>query len=207
MLRTVNQAILYDKQQQIIQDSLPDRSKIIWDVNESQVALLKATPEVGNDREITNESLENSIKGGQYKLTFVQDEVGGRNLSFGDKFDVEGAIKTAPNSVTVLNIYIEEGRGKVFVVGASESPLQRLNSITLVPENWVAGENHFYYDILNSEITPSSWVDISPHIESYDAVSSASVQPYTDSLEGKVRCYADSAPLESIVVDILIAKT
>jgi hypothetical protein len=114
----------YTKQQVQTQDDLTDSSSIVWDLMESQSAILKATPKIGDSRIISNKSLEKGVPGGVYRLSFVQDSLGGRSLNFDDAFTVVGSIDTSPNALTIIELNVQRGKGIVRCYRNTPEPSQ-----------------------------------------------------------------------------------
>jgi hypothetical protein len=127
--RRVSQPILYDKQQNIEQEVIPDRKEVLWDLTEAQSGILVATPEIGDTRMIVNKSLGEAVKGSTYILEYWQDSVGGRKLTFDSSFLVRGEVDLSPNSVSFIKLHITRDYAKVDIQKGNQTYLETTDGL------------------------------------------------------------------------------
>ena len=105
----------YTQQQQFSIQQVADASTLVWNLRGKQVAYLLTTSGVGNNRTFFNTSLVNPINGGYSKLYYIQDAIGGRDITFGNNFVVSGEIDLRADKVTIIHLNISRDGSKYYV--------------------------------------------------------------------------------------------
>ncbi len=93
--------------------TLTDAASLSWDISLNDTALLTATVGVGNVRTLPNTILTNGVNGQNYQLTFIQDSIGNREISFESDYSVIGKFNKAANARTIITFIVQGSKADV----------------------------------------------------------------------------------------------
>lgn len=119
----------------MIQYALTDSANIFWSLSMYDNTILVATPAVGNTRTLPNSVIVSGSNGYNYQMTFVQDAIGGRSISFDSNFKVIGSFDLEPNKRTLITVVKQDGEADVIL-----TPLTTLGTVgVLSVDNLIVG--------------------------------------------------------------------
>jgi hypothetical protein len=118
----------FERQQNSKQFSLADAATLNWDLNLYQSVRVYATGAVGASRTLPNSILTAAVDGGNYQMAFIQDGIGGRQITLDTNFVGIGAMDTRANQVTIITLTVQNGIGYV-VFNSFEGLVSGLSNI------------------------------------------------------------------------------
>ena len=91
--------------------------------------------------------------------------------------------------------------------GGGSSSIYKLTDQTLVASSWTISGGYYVYTFSNANITPTTYVDFTPYVNSTNEAISAMLLPQVAVSSGSCTFYASFLPVNNITGDITISTT
>ena len=125
-------------------------------------------------------------------------------------FTNDANYQTGTQVTTAINTHNTNSDAHTTLFAAKQDKIIQVSNVSCTNTAWVDNtETSGYYELTlsNQNITNTSRVDVTPHIDGIDTIIAAGVLPVTESENGTVKLYAKSQPTTTFTVDLLITPS
>ena len=91
--------------------------------------------------------------------------------------------------------------------GGGGSSIYKLTNQTLASGSWTTSGSYYIYSFSNPNITPTTYVDFTPYVDSTNEAITAMILPQISVSDGSCTFFASYLPTNNMIGDITISTT